>query len=126
MTLHAELSRAVPGFMKSLLSLGLAALVLTTVSTMVACGSSSGDDSQLLANTNTSTPNVDTDDAGVSEADLQGTPCTNPGGYIVCHDTAVVIDGFKYCDGTRICDADSGTWGTCVNNLVISSTTDGG
>lgn len=105
--------------MKTFLSLGLATALLGATATLVACGGGSGDEGGLLDNSNMATVVPLAGDSGVSEEDLEGTPCTDPGNYIVCHDTAVVIDGFKYCDGTRTCDPDTSTWGKCINTLVI-------
>jgi hypothetical protein len=106
--------------MKTFLSLGFAAALLGATATLVACGGGSGDEGGLLDNSNMATAVPLAGDSGVSEQDLEGSPCTDPGTYVVCHDAAVVIDGFKYCDGMRSCDPDTGTWGKCVSTLVIS------
>ena len=120
MNLQAQVDRAVAGFMKTFLSRACVGAVLGLAVTLVACGGGSGDEGGLLDNTNMGTAVPLASDSGVSEQDLEGTPCTDLGTYIVCHDSDVVIDGFKYCDGTRSCDPDTGTWGKCINTLVIS------
>jgi hypothetical protein len=108
------------------LSVALGALALATVSTLVACGGgseSSGDGDLLDDGTGTGTVapvTVATDGGTVSADGVEGTPCTEPGSYVSCHAQIVTIDGFKDCSGNRTCDADSGTWGTCVSTLVIS------
>ena len=137
MDLHLQNERAVPGFMKSLVSAGRSALLLGVVSTLVACGggsSGSTGDGTLLGDNNgggDTTPviTVTTTDGGVTEQDDDvGTPCSNPGASASCHAVIKDIDGFKDCSGTHTCDADSGVWTECVSTLVVSSvdSVDGG
>jgi hypothetical protein len=126
MTLQAHVDHAVPGSMKKTFSVGLAAVLFALASTTVACGGGSGDDSGGLLDNNTgmATNVASAVDSGVSELAEEGDPCTDPGAQLICHDSALVIDGFKYCDGNRTCDPTTSTWGPCINGLLAGP--DGG
>ncbi len=82
MALQDRDDRAVPAFMKQLLTVALGALALCTATTVVACGGGSegSGDGQLLDNTGSGTGtgtvspvDVDTDGGTVSEDAVEGT-----------------------------------------------------